>query len=289
MRTLRRALALLAFVAGAAGAAAPRHDSTPPELPQTIEAPVMLVFSKTNGFRHVDGIPAANAALQAMAQRNGWSLFFTENGAVHTPELLSRFQAIIWNNVSGDVLDEVQRAAFRNYIENGGGFVGIHGSGGDPKYDWSWYVETLIGAQFIGHPMNPQFQSARLKVEDREDFITRELPATFERIDEWYSFAKSPREAGAQVLITLDETTYWPEMRAGTTFRKDLRMGADHPLVWKHCVNQGRVFYSALGHRPESYAEPHHQLLLERAVRWAAGLDGEPCAAAAALQPSEGE
>lgn len=274
----------LVLLAGAIGsvfvwAAEPKYDSVPPSLPDDLAKPAILVFSKTNGFRHVEGIPAGSAALQEIAQRRGWSMFFTENGAVFRPELLQRFQAVVWNNVSGDVLDEAQRAAFRAYIENGGGFVGIHGAGGDPQYAWPWYVETLIGAQFIGHPMNPQFQSARLKIEDRQDFITRDFPAFWERIDEWYSFARSARESGVQVLATLDESSYFPEMRMGT-FRKDLRMGADHPVIWKHCVGTGRAFYSALGHQPQSYAEPRYQLLLERAVTWASGLGGESCATA---------
>jgi hypothetical protein len=39
---------------------------------------------------------------------------------------------MIWNNSSGDVLTEDQRAAFKTWMENGGSYFGIHGSGGDP-------------------------------------------------------------------------------------------------------------------------------------------------------------
>ena len=45
---------------------------------------------------------------------------------------LGKFKVVVWNNVSGDVLTEDQRAAFVSYLENGGGWVGIHASGGDP-------------------------------------------------------------------------------------------------------------------------------------------------------------
>jgi len=38
---------------------------------------------------------------------------------------------------------------------------------------------------------------------------------------------------------------------------QDLRMG-DHPIAWIHCLGEGRSFYSAIGHRPESYSEPHY-------------------------------
>jgi type 1 glutamine amidotransferase len=58
-------------------------------------------------------------------------------------------------------------------------------------------------------------------------------------------------------------------------------MGADHPIIWSHCVGRGRSFYSALGHKGEYYAEPLHVELLEGAIAWAAGLE-EPDACAAA-------
>jgi hypothetical protein len=36
-------------------------------------------------------------------------------------------------------------------------------------------------------------------------------------------------------------------------------------------------FYSAVGHRPESYSEPHHVRLLEQAITWAAGAGTTRC------------
>jgi type 1 glutamine amidotransferase len=35
------------------------------------------------------------------------------------------------------------------------------------------------------------------------------------------------------------------------------------------------VFYSALGHSAESYARPEHARMLDGALAWAAGLEGE--------------
>lgn len=249
------------------------YETTPPALPAGLHAPAILVFSKTNGFREDSAVRAANAALAEIARRRGWSAVFTENGAIFNPAMLRRFQATVWNNTSGDTLNAEQKQAFQTYIENGGGFVGIHGAGGDPHYTWRWYVERLLGAEFIGHPLGPQFQQATIHVEDRNDPATRALPATWSRVDEWYSFKKSPRANGAKVLATLDENTYSPKM-----FWKDIRMGPDHPVIWKHCVGQGRAFYSALGHSAGTYREPLHLAELEGAIAWAAGLEGEACA-----------
>lgn len=248
------------------------YETVAPVLPDHLPAPAILIFSKTNGFRQDDAIAAANSALAEIARQKGCSVFVTENGAVFQPALLARFRATVWNNTSGDVLNAAQKAAFRSYIENGGGFAGIHGAGGDPHYEWRWYVETLIGAQFQGHPLAPQFQRATIHVEDSDDPATRELPREWTRVDEWYSFEKSPRASGVQVLATLDEKTYSPKM-----LWKDIRMGADHPIIWKHCVGKGRVFYSALGHSASAYDEPLHRKELGGAIAWVAGLEGQGC------------
>ena len=231
------------------------------------------MFSKTNGFRHEEAIPAANAAIEALARARGWGTVFTENGAAFNPADLGRFAATAWNNTSGDLLTAEQKDAFRRFIEGGGGFVGIHGAGGDPRYEWRWYVETLLGAQFSAHPLAPQFQPATIRVEDRGDPATQHLPPVWDRTDEWYSFKASPRAAGVRVLATLDESTYRPRL-----LWFDIGMGADHPIVWKHGVGRGRVCYSALGHTASSYQEPPHLKMLEGAIAWAAGQAGEGCA-----------
>ncbi len=158
------------------------YESVPPVLPAKLNPTAILIFTKTNGYRHGPAIVASSAALQAIAAKNGWSSYVTENGAVFSPAQLARFKAVIWDNTSGDTLLPAQRAAFRDYIEKGGGFVGIHAAGGDPSYIWRWYVDTLIGAQFVGHPMFPQFQSAVVDIEDRNDPATWRHLATNRRV-----------------------------------------------------------------------------------------------------------
>jgi type 1 glutamine amidotransferase len=252
------------------------YETEPVALPAELPAPALLLFTKTNGFRHEEGIPAGVALIESIAKRRGWSVFHTESGAVHTPESLARFQAVVWHQVSGDVLDETQKAALQGWLADGGGWVGIHGSGGDGEYAWRWYVEELLGAQFIGHPMGPQFQEAKLVIEDRSHPATAKLPESFVHDEEWYSFDRSVRGLGYRVLASVDESTYSPRMKM-LGMDRDLAMGADHPVIWSHCVGNGRVFYSALGHQAKSYELPEMEHLLEGAIAWAARLEGEGC------------
>jgi uncharacterized protein len=178
-----------------------------PRLPE-FKQPAILIFSKNNGFRDDVQIKAASAALEKMAKEKGWSSFTTENAAVFNTAQLGQFKAVVWSSVSGDVLTPNQRAALKAWIEQGGGYVGLHGSGGDPSYKWQWYVNELIGTQFIGHTLSPQFQQGRLVVEDQTHSATRTLPKEWVRTEEWYSFDQSPRAKGYHILVTLDEASY---------------------------------------------------------------------------------
>ncbi len=93
------------------------HDKVAPAVPASFPKPAVLIYSKTNAFRHDEAIKAASVMFRQLADKNGWSLFETENGAVFSPELLSRFQAVVWSNASGDTLTDDQHAALRGWIE----------------------------------------------------------------------------------------------------------------------------------------------------------------------------
>ena len=237
----------------------PSYDTVAPELPAFSGQTQVLVFSKTNGFRHLEGLPAGNALLEKLAKKNGWDVFLTENAAIHNAEDLAKFDLLVWANVSGDVLTTEQREAFKSYIETGGSVLALHATGGDPEYQWDWHPQEFIRAQFSGHPMFPQFRTATVTVEDRTHPSTRHLPEGWEMEEEWYSFETTPR-ARVQVLVSVDETQY--------DIPDYLAMGEDHPLIWHHSVGQGRVYYSALGHQAKAYDDPLYQTLLEEAMRW---------------------
>lgn len=253
----------------------PSHDyeTEPPVMP-AFTRPAVLIFNKTNGFVHKDAIPVADEVFSQLARAQGWDVFVTDNAAVHNPDVLRKFQLVVWNNVSGDVLTAAQRESLKQWLEGGGGWVGVHGSGGDTSYQWPWYVDTLLGAQFVGHTMDPQFQDAQLQVTTPGLAITEHLPSPWTvPSEEWYAFAANPRDKGYEILLTIDEDSYLThgETTSGWMAGWMDRMTGEHPLVWRHQLGQGRVFYSAIGHRPETYATSEYQQLLSAAMRWAMG------------------
>ncbi len=244
----------------------PVIDTIPPQLPTTLDDShvKILLFSKTSGFRHVDGIAAAEESLEQLAARNGWAVFATENAAVFNDEQLARFDVIFGNNITGDNWTDEQKAAFTRWIDDGGGFVGVHGAAGTRYRYWNWYTDTLLGGgRFTGHPMGPQFREATVIVEDAGHPTMAPFGQSFTHTDEWYTFEESARKAGSHVLATLDESTYDPG--------EDLSMGDDHPIIWIACPGNGRSFYSALGHSAETYERQEHAKMIEAAITWAAG------------------
>lgn len=240
------------------------YDETPPVLPDKLGSPAVLVFSKAAGFVHVDALPAGKSLLDDIANRNGWDIFQTENGAVMSPELLQIFDVVVWNNTSGTTLNEKQQQAFRSYLESGGGFVGIHAAGGDPWYSWKWYAQELIGTQFIGHTMDPQFQDADLLVVEPTDPIVAHLPGRWRvPLEEWYGFDAGVKDKGYTVLLNLDEDSYDPNNSG---------MDGEHPSTWLHEIGKGRAFYTAIGHQGATYDIPEFRKMVEEAVRWAGQL-----------------
>ncbi len=117
------------------------------------EAPRVLVFSKTTGYRH-DSIAAGLAAVRAVATDGGFAVDATEDAAAFSPENLTRYAAVLFLNSSGEVFDEKQKAAFQGFIRGGGGLAAVH-QGVTTLDKWPWYVALVGGVKFAGHP-NPQ-------------------------------------------------------------------------------------------------------------------------------------
>jgi len=199
--------------------------------------PRVLVFYKTAGFYH-KSIPAGIQAIQNLGEKNSFQVDSTANSAVFAFNKLKLYDAVIFLNTTGDVLDEAQQKEFERYIQSGKGFVGIHAAT-DTEYSWPWY-NKLVGAYFANHP---KVQPANLLVVDKNHASTNFLPDTWQRTDEWYNF-KSINEK-IKVLAYLDETSYTGGQN-----------GSKHPIAWYHEFDGGRAFYTAGGHTDESYKEP---------------------------------
>lgn len=218
----------------------------------------VLVFSKTTGFRH-SSIPNGIAAIQELGAAHNFTVDASEDAALFTDASLAPYAVIIFLNTTGDLIDSAQQGAMERFIQTGGGFVGIH-SATDTEYDWPWYGQ-LVGSYFDDHPA---IQEAKINVADTDHLATLGLPSPWTRTDEWYNFTSDP-SGSVNVLLTVDESTY-----SGGT------MGDSHPIAWYHEFDNGRSFYTALGHTEASYSEPYFRQHLLGGILYAAGIDVSP-------------
>ncbi|WP_431988714.1 ThuA domain-containing protein [Streptomyces parvulus] len=270
--------ALLGLVAGATLALAPQAAAQPgpgqsaPDRPAPVTTSVtappraaadpaykILVFSKTAGFRH-SSIDDGLAALRDLGTAHNFTVDATEDAGAFTSGNLGQYRAVVFLSTTGDVLDGTQQTAFEQYIQGGGGYVGIHAAA-DTEYDWPFY-DGLAGALFHSHPA---VQSATVRVEDRAHDATAHLGRTWQRTDEWYNYRTNPRTT-AHVLASLDESSYSGGNMAG-----------DHPISWCKDYRGGRAFYTGGGHTDESFADPAFNRHLLGGIRWAAGLTDADC------------
>lgn len=210
----------------------------------------VLVFSRTAGFRHAS-IAKGQETFRALARQNGFSVTFTENAGQFRDDILKTYDAVVFLNTTGDVLDPDQQAAFERYISSGHGLLGIHAAT-DTERDgtWPWYIK-LIGASFVSHPAQTE---ARLVVMDPQNpAISADAALVkageFRMADEWYNFANvSPTLVP---VIDIDGSSYKGAASTGI-----------NPMVWSNRFSGGRAFYIGLGHRDEDYDLPLMQRLM---------------------------
>ncbi|KAF2970759.1 hypothetical protein GQX73_g2794 [Xylaria multiplex] len=213
----------------------------------------VFVFSKTVGYRH-DSIPEGVEGLKRLgASTNSFTVEASEDSSLINTDFLSRFKVVLFLSPSGEFLSREELHALKTYINNGGGFVGIHCASAG-MYSEPWYGE-LIGAYFSNHP-EPQQNVVR--VENKEHCIVSGFQHEFKWFDEWYNFTQNPRDK-VTVLLSTDESLY----EGGA-------MGSDHPLAWCREFEGGRSFYTSLGHFAEAYQDEGFMTHVLNGILWAA-------------------
>ena len=217
----------------------------------------ILIYSGTTGYRH-DSIPAGIRAISnlAAAQR-GLRVVASEDPSVFSAASLKRFKAIVLlscttdpKNPASEWLVGDRRAALQQFVRNGGGVLAIHAAA-DSHYSWPWY-SRLIGGHFARHPQGTP--KGNVTVVAPGDPAVQGLPRTISRVDEWYYF--EDYDPVSKVLVTLDPQSIG---------EKDIN---PNPVAWTREINSGRVFYTAMGHTAESYAEKNFLNHLAGGLAW---------------------
>ncbi len=233
--------------------------------------PRVLVYTVSAGFEHdvvrrpaPDQLSLVERALVEIGRESGrFEAVPTRDAAQFDPERLAGYGAVFFYTTGDLPLSEARRAALFEFVRRGKGFVGAH-SATDTFYSVPEYGR-LVGGYFDGHPWH---EAVRVRVEDRDHLATRHLGASFGITDEIYQFRSPYDRRKLRVLLSLDVASV-DARRPGVN-----RTDGDFALAWTHDFGDGRVFYTALGHRPEVWADARFRRHLAGGVRWA--LRDEP-------------
>lgn len=200
----------------------------------------VLIYTKNGkGFVHKN-IPASVACLKDICDKNNWTCEVSDDPSVFTAEKIKAFDVLIFSNTNNETFDtDAQRKVFKDFIHNGGGFVGIHSVCGSERH-WPWFWANL-GGKFVRHPKLQEFD---IKVIDHDNPSTSFLPAVWKWEDECYFM--NHLNPDINVLLAADLTTVDDDKKdeyPGEIF------GRYFPLSWCHEFDGGRQWYTALGHK----------------------------------------
>src|SRR5262249_23966921 len=187
------------------------------------------MLTATAGFRH-DSIPTAVQVVTELSSRTGaFTVQATEDVRTVTQSALASTDVLLFALTTGELaFDDGQKKAIVAFVNNGGGFVGVH-SASDTLYGWPDYGR-IVGAYFKEHPWT---REATVTIDDRSHRVVAGLGGTLRLLEEFYTFRQNPRPF-VHVLLSLDPSSVGVE--------------GDFPLSWTQTIGRGRSYYNALGH-----------------------------------------
>jgi uncharacterized protein len=219
--------------------------------------------------RQVFVIVAQLMLLSPSLLNNNWFIYETEEGGVFNPEQLSKFNTVIFNNSTGEVINDEQKRILEKYVENGGSLIGIHGAG-DNSHHWDWYVQNLLGAEFSHHPIEKHIQKTDVLLDNQADnLLSYQIPTKWSHADEWYVFLENPRKKGFNILYTINGDSINPSGNMTLLASdKNFGMGKDHPVAWSKQIGKGKTFYTSMGHDETVWKDENFVKLIENGIKW---------------------
>ncbi|MEI8038789.1 MAG: ThuA domain-containing protein [Verrucomicrobiota bacterium] len=268
LKTSLTVLALASGLATAVSAAAPHR---------------LLFFTKSSGFEHSviswkTGQPSlAEKVFLDLGAKNSWDFVFSKDGSKFSPEYLAGFDAVIFYT-TGDLtspgtdqqpaMTPAGKQALFDYIKGGKGFIGLHSATdtfhtaneakkGPDRYqnhgkDADPYV-CMIGGEFILHGAQ---QVATNQVIDPKFPGFEKAGDSFAFNEEWYSLKDFNPDIHCLTVIDAPKMTGAPYQRPA------------YPTTWARAEGQGRVYYTAMGHRDDIWSNPTFQNMLVGAIQW---------------------
>jgi type 1 glutamine amidotransferase len=205
-------------------------------------------------------IPTANYAFSELGRRTGaYQAVFSNDIEMFRPDKIKQFDAICFLNTVGVLFDDPElRKSLLGFIAGGKGFIGIHDAIATfvqyPKYDqWPPFGQMLGATENGGHPWDGETMT--VKIDDpKSPLNTMFHGREFQIADQAFQFQEPTLRDHLHVLLSIDveKTGFSPRRRILPVRTQD----KDFPVTWIRAYQNGRVFYSSLGHNPRMYWNP---------------------------------
>jgi hypothetical protein len=256
----------------------------------------VLVFTKSSGWEHdvvkrVDGKPSlVDDSVTALGEKLGFHVGVTKDGRIFETDKFHEYAAVVFFT-TGDLttlgtdgkppMSPAGKQKLLDAIHKGMGFAGVHAASDtfhpqpDPPDRSNRYLAhgeqqdpylKMLGGEFIVHGSEPRLQDANLIVNDAKFPGLEGLTSPVKFNEEWYSLKDF--QPDLHVILTLDT-----QGMKGNCYQR-----APYPVTWARMHGKGRVFYTAMGDRPENWKNEFFLNLLGGGIRWvigdvSAGLD----------------
>lgn len=185
-----------------------------------------------------------------------------------SPDNLKNYDLVIFNNTTGE-LPLPDREGFLKWIENGGGFIGIHAAT-DTYHNFRPFI-AMIGAEFATHGAQATVDIINQDPQHPSSKPITDSPWVVH--DEIYLVKNFDRKK-VHGLLTLDK-------------HPNTKAPGDYPIAWCSLYGKGRVLYTSLGHRADVWDDdPNirgrknspevaraHQKHILGSIKWALGLE----------------
>jgi uncharacterized protein len=249
----------------------------------------VLVFTKSSGFEHavvkrVGGKPSlVDDTVNEMGNQHGFSAGVTKDGRVFDSKEFHSYAAVLFFT-TGDLttlgtdgkppMSAKGKQRLLDAVRDGMGFVGVHAASDtfhtlpDPEDRSNRYIAhgdqedvylRMLGAEFITHGREPRLQDANLIVNDAKFPGVEGVTSPVSFNEEWYSMKDFMPDL--HVILTLDTLGM-----KGECYQR-----APYPVTWARQQGKGRVFYTAMGDRPENWKNKFFLNLLAGGIRWSIG------------------
>lgn len=227
---------------------------------QLEEFSVIAFYTAKNDLAHISFVHEANRWFPEMARQFNFTYDSTDNWDNLNTGFLSRYQVVIFLDSRPE--DPSQREVFKQFMENGGAWMGFHFSGfaltpSAFNQDWDWYHEEFLGTgEYVSNTWQPT--AAILRVEDWKHPAIRNLPELFKSApNEWYRWENDLRtKPDIKILVSIDSTSF--PLGTGPKLH-EIWLEGYYPVVWTN--KNYRMIYINMGHNRIDYKNNTHKEL----------------------------